>query len=65
MESKTSGAMTHPTKRQRRAKAQCASGAKVFDSGFIETLLEVSHDPDYQPDRENEEASDDNSPAPR
>ena len=56
--------MTRLTKRQRRAKAQHASRAKVFDSGFVATLLEVSHDPDYQPDRENEEASDGNSPAP-
>ncbi|KAF8548284.1 hypothetical protein OG21DRAFT_1526603, partial [Imleria badia] len=60
MESNTSGAMTRPTKRQRWAKAQRASGAKTFDSGLVETLLEVSHDLDYQSDldRENEEASD-------
>jgi hypothetical protein len=62
MESKTSGAMTCPTKRQRRGKAQRASGAKTFNSGFVEILLEVSHDPDYQPNREpeTEEASDHN-----
>ena len=62
MESKTSGAMTRPTKRQRRVKAQRASGAKTFNSSFVEMVLEGTHDPDYQPDRENEEVSDGNSP---
>ena len=62
MEGRTSGAMTCPTKRQRQAKAQHASGARTFDSGFVNTLLEVTHDPNYQPDGKNEEESGGNSP---
>ena len=54
--------MPPPTKRQRWAKAQHASGEKGFDSGFIDTLLEASHDPDYQSDMENEEACDGSLP---
>ncbi|KAH7881694.1 hypothetical protein F5I97DRAFT_1933136 [Phlebopus sp. FC_14] len=42
--------MTRPTKRQKQAKRQRASGAKVFNSGFIEDLLEIAIDPDYQLD---------------
>ncbi|KAH7886453.1 hypothetical protein F5I97DRAFT_1928302 [Phlebopus sp. FC_14] len=42
--------MTRPMKRQKQAKRQRASGAKVFNSGFIEDLLEIAIDPDYQLD---------------
>ena len=44
--------MTRPTKRQRQAKQQRASRAKAFDSGFIEGLLEITLDQDYQPESE-------------
>ena len=44
--------MTRPMKRQRQAKQQRASQAKAFDSGFIEDLLEITLDQDYQPESE-------------
>ena len=42
--------MACPTKWRQQAKSQRASGAKVFDNGFINDLLEVTLDPDYHPD---------------
>jgi len=42
--------MACPTKQQQQAKSQRASGAKVFDNGFINDLFEVTLDPNYHPD---------------
>jgi len=44
--------MTQPMKRQRQEKQQRASQAKAFDNGFIEDLLEIALDQDYQPESE-------------
>ena len=49
--------MARPTKQQRQAKLQRASSAKAFDNGFVENLLEIALDPDYQPESDTEDRS--------
>jgi hypothetical protein len=52
--------MVCPTKHQRQARHQRtqASGRKVFDTGITEDLLEVTLDPTYQLQSDNNSASD-------
>jgi len=46
--------MPPPTKRQKQAKQQCASGIKYFDNGLVQDLLDIAVDPDYQLDGQDE-----------
>lgn len=53
--------MTRPTKRQRQAKCQRATGRKTFDTGFIQDPLEVTTDPNYLPESDVDGLSDTDS----
>ncbi|KAF8526566.1 hypothetical protein BU17DRAFT_62059 [Hysterangium stoloniferum] len=41
--------MAPPTRRQKHAKSQWTHGAKCFNNGLIEDLLDIVLDPDYEP----------------
>ena len=53
--------MPPPTKRQKQARQQRASGAKCFHDGLVEDLLEMAMDPNYyQLDRQDANSDEDN-----
>ena len=53
--------MPPPTKKQKQAKQQHASRGKYFHNGLVEDLLDITIDPNYQPNEEDISKTDSDS----
>lgn len=53
--------MPPPTKKQKQAKQQRASGGKYFHNGLVEDMLDITIDPNYQPNQKDDSETDSDS----